>query len=62
MIKGIRDTGQVFIDGVELLPEIALSFYQSFKWTVIAALPAGDFELPVEGVKNWLKCNTEGEE
>ena len=42
--------------------EIALSFYQSFKWTVIAALPSGDFELPVEAVKNWIKCNTEGEE
>lgn len=99
MIKGIRYTGQVFIDGVELLPaeslklrnhspsgfawgyvgsgpaqlalaillhfttkEIALSFYQSFKWTIIAALPSGDFELQGEAVKNWLKCNTEGEE
>lgn len=99
MIKGIFDTGQVFIDGVELLPaeslklrnhslsgfawgyggsgpaqlalaillrfttkEIALSFYQQFKWMVISALPKGDFELPCHAVKNWLKCNVEGEE
>ena len=99
VIKGIWDTRQVFINGVELLPaaslklknhspdgfawgyggsgpaqlalaillrfctkEIALSFHQQFKWVVIAALPSGDFELPVEAVKNWIENNVEGEE
>lgn len=36
-------------------PEIAVSVYQDFKWTVIAGLPQADFELPVSAINRWLQ-------
>lgn len=33
----------------------AIAFYQDFKWDVIAALPASDFELKGEAVTKWIE-------
>lgn len=32
----------------------ACNLYQDFKWGIIAMLPAADFELPIEIVKQWI--------